>query len=379
MPLRAFVDGKEVIAPLWSDAEWEVLRLRVQAEKLSVVLPCCDREGYLRRSRLGTRHFAHKRATSEDAPRCDMEGETMEHLQAKADIVRASQYAGYRAAPEIPGDGWRADVLATRSNGSGRIAFEVQWSFLRLEDCVFRQDRYARDGVRGCWFFRSPPPTLLRDDDGGPELKARRELPIFHLWVNADRSFSISLNRQLYPLGDFVHALLKSQIQYCSVVRARRRQQLRFAFVEIPCERCGRSTHIYHLDTHLISRCGIPFPPEESWYSDTFAFHPQIRAAVARITNRAEGSWIRMGAVVPRTSSRENETYTAFGCVHCDAMLDRTYVDMSLYGGRRLAEAYETDSYPVEVTFAQPPHARMAHWCYPPKGAFCCKAPPPRR
>jgi hypothetical protein len=190
--------------------------------------------------------------------------------------------------------------------------------------------------------------------------------------VNVDRSFSVSLNRQLYPLSDFVRALLKSQIQFCSVVRARRRQQLRFAFVEIPCERCGRSTHIYHVDTHLISHCGITFQPEESWYSDTFAFHPQIRAAAERIIDSPESSWMRLGRIVPRTSSRENATYTAFGCAHCDAMLDRTYVEMSLYGGRRLTEAYETDSYPVEVTFEQPPQAHLSHWCYPPKEHFCC-------
>ena len=377
MPLRAFVDGKEVIAPLLSDEEWEALRQRVQADKLSVVLPCCDREGYLRRSRLGTRHFAHKRASSDDAPRCEMEGETMEHLKAKADIVSASQSAGYRAAPEIPGDGWRADVLAERHNGSGRIAFEVQWSFLRLEDCVFRQDRYARDKVRGCWFFRKPPPALLRPDDGGPELKARRELPLFHLWVNVDRSFAVSLNRQLYPLGDFVHALLKSQIRFCSVVRARSRQQLRFAFVEIPCERCGRLSHIYHVDTRLMSRCGITFQPAESWYSDTFAFHPQIRTAVERLTHSPQNSWLRLGRVAPRTSSRENETYTSFGCAHCDAMLDRTYVEMSLYGGRRLIEAYETDSFSVEVTFKKAPQARLSHWCYPPKERFCCNTASP--
>ena len=199
MPLRAFVDGKEVIASVLSDTEWETLRQKVQSEKLTVVLPCCDRAGYLRRSRLGTRHFAHKRAADDAAPRCDMEGETMEHLKAKADIVNACQRAGYRAAPEIPGEGWRADVLATPPNGSGHIAFEVQWSFLRLEDCIFRQDRYARAAVRGCWFFRNPPPQWVRDSDIGPELKAKRELPLFHLWVNADRSFSVSPFRRSFP------------------------------------------------------------------------------------------------------------------------------------------------------------------------------------
>lgn len=372
MPLRAFVDGKEVIAPALSDEQWEALRQRVQVEKLSIVLPCCDREGYLRRSRLGTRHFAHKRNTGDDALRCEMEGETMEHLKAKADIVKASLRAGYRAAPEIPGDGWRVDVMAARPDGGGRIAFEVQWSFLRLEDCIFRQERYARDDVRGCWFFRNPPPQWVRDGDIGPEVKARRELPLFHLWVNVDRSFSVSLNRNLYSLDEFVNALLNSQIRFCSAAHARRRQKLRFAFVEIPCERCGRNTHIYHVDTRLTARCGMVFTPADSWYSDTFAFHPQVKASVSRI---ADGStWIHMGEIRPRTSERENETYTSFGCAQCDSMLDRTYVEMTLYGAHRLEEAYETDAYTVEVSFSKPLAARVPHWCYAPKGAFCCAA-----
>lgn len=372
MPLRAFVDGKEVIAPTLSDEEWEALRQRVQAEKLAVMLPCCDRPGYLRRSRLGTRHFAHKRAADGDAPRCDMEGETMEHLKAKADIVTAARRAGYRAAPELAGDGWRADVMAERPDGSGRIAFEVQWSFLRLEDCIFRQERYANDSVRGCWFFRNPPPQWLRNSELGPEIRARRDLPLFHLWVNVDRSFSVSLNRRLYSLSDFVHALLKSRIRFCASARAQPRQKLRFAFVEIPCEHCGRGTHIYHVDTRLTSRCGMAFQPEASWYSDDFAFQPQVLAAAGQAAS--SNDWIRLGAIRPRASERENATYTAFGCAHCDAMLDRTYVEMALYGASRLAEAYETDAHTVNVTLDTAPAARLAHWCYPQTGRFCCSS-----
>ncbi len=184
MPLRAFVDGKEVIAPFLSEAEWEALR----DSGAQVILPCCGSEGYLRRSPLGTLHFAHKRGAH-----CDAEGgETIHHLKAKADIVVASQHAGYAALTEVAGDDWRADVLAVK--GAVRIAFEVQWSFLRLDRARYRQERYARDGVRGCWFFRNPPPQLARGDD----LKAVQELPIFHMFSNADHTFSVALNGRLH-------------------------------------------------------------------------------------------------------------------------------------------------------------------------------------
>lgn len=371
MPLRAFVDEQEVVAPLLSEEAWEALRERVLAEKLVVMLPCCDTPGYLRRSRLGTRHFAHKRSTSADGVRCEMEGETLEHLKAKAEIVRAAKEAGYVAAPEIPGDGWRADVMATRPNGTGRIAFEVQWSFLKFEDCLFRQERYARDQVRGCWFFRNPPPVLIRASDGGPELKALRDLPIFHLHSNATRDFTVSLNHEAYTLDHFVQALLHSDIRFCQIAQAKPIQPLRFAFLEILCERCGRYSHLYHVDTRLVSSCGIVFKAQDSWYSDTFAFHPQIRAAAAELVDKS--SWLHMGEIKERTSSRETATYTSFGCTHCDAILDRTYVEMTLYGGHRLMQAYDTDSYVVDVTFDQPPTAALPHWCYPSESAFCCR------
>ena len=147
---------------------------------------------------MGTPHFAHKRGAHCDAP-----GETIHHLKAKADIVLACQRAGYTALTEVAGDDWRADVLAVHERAgqsSARIAFEVQWSFLRLEAALYRQNRYARDGVRGCWFFRNPPPSLIRGDS----LKAQRDLPLFHLWSNADHSFSVSVEGQLHDLGDVV-------------------------------------------------------------------------------------------------------------------------------------------------------------------------------
>ncbi|MEP7293107.1 MAG: competence protein CoiA family protein, partial [Chloroflexota bacterium] len=129
MPLRALVNGVEVIAPALSEAEWDALR----DTSARVILPCCGSEGYLRRSAMGTAHFAHKKGAH-----CAVgQGETIHHLKAKSDILIACQQAGYTALPEVAGDDWRADVLAVQ--GSVRIAFEVQWSFLRLEAATYRQ------------------------------------------------------------------------------------------------------------------------------------------------------------------------------------------------------------------------------------------------
>ncbi len=111
MPLRAFVAGREVIAPELSDAEWDALQATVAAGA-PVILPCCGGAGYLRRSKFGTPHFAHKRGADCDAP-----GETIQHLKAKADIVIACRRAGFSAVTEVAA----ADRLARRRAGVARI------------------------------------------------------------------------------------------------------------------------------------------------------------------------------------------------------------------------------------------------------------------
>ncbi len=218
MPLRAYVDGQEVIAPLVSESGWDALRGNQIAGESRIVLPCCGAEGFMRRSPLGTQHFAHKRA----APDCDLGGETFEHLKAKTEIVNAARLAGCDASTEVAGADWRADVLVAR--GSVRIAFEVQWSRLSLQDCLARQARYERDGVRGCWFFRRPPQQLASASAGQRRPSAARELPLFHLVASAAADFSVRLNGRSHPLQEFVIKLLSGGVAAagaaCRPVRA---------------------------------------------------------------------------------------------------------------------------------------------------------------
>ena len=57
MPLRAFFDEKEVLAPFISDSDWQVLK----SQKPNIILPCCRHSGFLRISKLGTKQFcSHK-------------------------------------------------------------------------------------------------------------------------------------------------------------------------------------------------------------------------------------------------------------------------------------------------------------------------------
>ncbi|WP_426547741.1 hypothetical protein [Dapis sp. BLCC M126] len=55
MPLRAILNNQELLAPLLSDKQWKELKRK----KVQVVLSCCKAVGYLRNSKLKTKHFVH--------------------------------------------------------------------------------------------------------------------------------------------------------------------------------------------------------------------------------------------------------------------------------------------------------------------------------
>ncbi len=361
MPLRAIIDGVDVIAPLLDDEAWEALRKRVSDDDLRVVLPCCNVEGYLRKSKYGTKHFAHKQGAE-----CVSKGETLEHLRAKADIVLACQSAGYHALTEVIGDDWRADVLAAR--GSARIAFEVQWSFLRLRDALMRQRRYERDHVRGCWFFRRPPAPLHRDGfDGALELQARRELPLFHLYVNADGSFSVALNNRLHRLREFVTALLSWRVRFCEMARSET-TRLRLHFREMHCPACGQRAHVYAVDATQTAACGIRFKAGDE---ASYRFHPDVRAAVAAYRVSEVGRELRMGTIKPRPDAQTGIVAFSFGCPACDEKLDPEALSVSPASWANDAGLDTTD-----VTLREPASGTVAHWCCPGDGDFCCGREP---
>jgi hypothetical protein len=346
MPLRALVDGVDVIAPALSDAEWDALRERAT----TVILPCCGSEGYFRRSAMGTPHFAHKRG----GKTCESAGETVYHLKAKADVVLACQQAGYSAVTEVAGEGWRADVLAVK--GGVRIAFEVQWSFLRLEDAQYRQERYARDGVRGCWFFRNPPPALLRGDD----LKALRDLPLFHLYANGDNTFSLKVNGQLRGLGEVVQGLLGGEIRFCETATAADVQTLEIAPFALKCPHCGGMTHVYRVEPLLTARCGRRFK------AAPLEFRREVLAAVRALAK--DQPQLRIGAF--QDVVREDKKELRFGCFHCGGAISAEDIEMALYGATHLLHG---ERFPVTVQFQRAVTTRAAHWCFPDDGGFCCE------
>lgn len=361
MPLRALLDGRDLVAPSLSGSDWDDLRREVRSGAHALTLPCCGRPAFQRTSHRGLRHFYH----APDA-RCDEQGETLDHLHAKLAIMRGCEAAGYEARPEWTDGGWRADVLAVR--GRVRIAFEVQWSRQTLAETAARQERYGAAGVRGCWFFRIPPLGLQRTGNDR-SVEARRDLPLFELQQDECHASRVYLNGRHRELDAFVTALLTGKVRFCSRVWIPRWQQVTLRFFGVGCRRCGRASHVYCLERRsYASPCGVEVPLHSDWRDTASpALRNEVQRAAWVFLRSDEGLRLRVGTIKPRPVwARER---ISFGCFHCDAAFD---------GGalRRIEDEVEKTGdwaavHHTTVAMARSFTRKRHHWCYPDDEAYC--------
>lgn len=287
-----------------------------------------------------------------------VQGETVHHQRAKRAIAEGCVRAGFTPQPEAVGEGWRADVLALPPGGRGvRIAFEVQWSFLRLPECEARQRRYAADGVRGCWFFRQPPRRLANQAEGVDALRARHDLPLFRLWGALDASFQVALNDRLFALEAFVERLLLRRLRFCAHAAPAHAQAVRAAWLETSCPGCGRPLALAHVQPALQARCGLRYPSPVPWWSTSLARHPAVLAALPAHAHAA---------------ALQSEGWC---CARCGLLLRPYDVDMALLGTRAAETAHALGGVVIPLPAVDLPPAPMPHWCTGGEAGFCAGEP----
>jgi len=120
MPFKANIDGITVISVDMSDEEWGALKKAVRSKEVTIWIPCCGNLGYPRTSKLGVKHFVHKKGHKCNNWRVD----SLEHIQIKAVIYSTCKEEGWNTYVEYRFNDCIADVLAT--NGERKIVFEVQ-------------------------------------------------------------------------------------------------------------------------------------------------------------------------------------------------------------------------------------------------------------
>ena len=349
MPLRARIDGTDVLAPLLSDAQWETLQTKARTLDHPLVLPCCGSSGRCRVNMLGTRHFVHNRRAE-----CTWEPETAQHLLAKEAIVRGCAAADFEVRPEYSEGDWHADVLAVRN--ADRIAFEVQWSSQTADETQACQLQYHAANVRGYWFFRKIPARLL----------PQKETPAFVMRFDAHVPV-VSIGNQSWPLVEFTTALLARRVQFRDSLTALTRQRVRIALAPMECWNCHFVSTIYYVEEGLLTPCGSKIHIEDVLWSDKkLEFAPAIQRAVA--AQLVGGKWPAMGDIKPRSSRPVGHKYMSFGCPRCDAIFgDWHLLD---FVTEHMGEV-DRDIIEVDLDLPSQYSNPVPHWCFDHGSGHC--------
>jgi len=349
MPLLAIVDGVPTISTLLSDEEWRTLQADVRTQRRSVVLPRCGSPAYLRTSKLGVRHFAHRSAGD-----ClSHPKETGYHLYAKNVILQAAQAAGWNAETEAWANGWIADVLA--SDGARKVAFEIQWSAQTREEFERRQARYAADGVRCAWF--------ARHERSVPFLP-RRDLPVFHTTFS-DGDFTVVVNGTAMSLADTVTALLNCMIGFREHVAAGHPATMEVACYEYPCYRCNAVSMTWEVEREILTGpCGTVAKVGHGslWAKERLEANIEVRRHVAAEARRLGSPVANLGSRYSQTAS---SSYTAFSCPACSALFGDWYLR------EYMLEARAEEAYTVIGFMGGRHKIPLAHWCIDGGSGLC--------
>lgn len=351
MPLRAQVDGVWLNAALLSQPEWEALKER------SIRMPCCDVPAYRRTSSLGTRHFVHSPGSH-----CGAEGESSEHLAAKAEVVRACHELGWDVQTEFACQDWRADVYATQ--GRHRAAFEIQWSPQTFEVTQARHAAYGE--VKCCWLFRKLPRPL--GSKRQVRLIPERDLPIFELSAS-DSGFMVAIDQKTMSLRDFVKARLERRIRFCEQ-RHYTSREVHVIIIGVRCwrERCHASYDVLYTRRFMRSDCGVErveMVPGDRILSFDDPYCALRNWAVLKKVFAAEAKQLQV-SVKRRWSQTAEESYWSFGCPECDALYGNHFIWDTFYD----AESNRCiPSLSKQWRFSK----RMPepHWCFPHHSGFC--------
>lgn len=291
MPLKALWDGHEIVSIFLPNEAWEELRASQRREPGRLQMEDGAR-GIGKVSKLGLPFFAHApgQGTTATAP------ESVQHLTLKAEIARTCAEAGWTVDVEARGEGWVADVLASR--GERRIAFEVQWSHQTDGDYSYRTDRYRAAGIDSVWLRRVAPnnwgtrtgPNVF--DVPARATTAASEVEVEVPWAGG--------GHQLVAVREFANAVLDRRIRPIG------------AEVSVWRENCWSN------------RCGKPLTlwvveGEHAWPTH----RTLARAARGHIRPQSGAT---LAKIESRTTQGSGKTYDAFCCPHCNSVIGDNYV-----------------------------------------------------
>ena len=312
MPLRCLDPaGKSVHSFDLSDDEWQALVLENRRVR-HLRMPCCNSPLMLKRSRLGTRFFAHMKSGA-----CATGAETEEHLELKRMVVEAARSRGWTAQTEIAGitpagEQWRADVLAQK--GTAKIAVEIQWSRQTNDETLRRQERYKQSGIRGLWLLRQP---------GHP---VTHSLPAVCVGGNKDDGFTaliddhsqISQWQPCMPLRAFMDAAFGGRFQF----------GLPPPNIEATVTVLGAEMTCWHracrAKTRVLTGINVAFGAGNGYQlsvSGVGEYPELLRTVLSHVPRN-----LNIGEIKPRFSKTVGSAYVSNGCVRCDKLMGKSFL-----------------------------------------------------
>lgn len=152
MPLKAKLKGDIKFSWMFNDDEWNKLMVEHNIGTCPIKMCCCDSDGHMRRSVLGTKHFYHASTPKEN---CNYKSEeSQEHLLLKELIAKNIHLLTPKVSTvetEYDGLNWKADVYC--EVGLIPIIFEVQLSKINIADLIIRDSKYQELGFESYWLI----------------------------------------------------------------------------------------------------------------------------------------------------------------------------------------------------------------------------------
>lgn len=168
VPLTALHPELGVLDVTRIDEDGLVPWSRVYRVKPRAPLSCreCAASVHAKQSSLGQRFFAHDAGSN-----CPASGESVAHRLLKTELAAAIRSGGWVAELEVPGTGWRADVLALSPDGARRVAWEAQLASATVADLQERTTTMLTELDAVCWVTDRDVPWVRRV----PSLRLRRD------------------------------------------------------------------------------------------------------------------------------------------------------------------------------------------------------------
>lgn len=230
------------------------------------------------------------------------------------EIQEICQKEGWTYQLNCKGKNWKADIVIEQP--SMNIAFNV-CKCPRNAESTYKI--MLENNIICCWLLL--PIDRYVDYD--------KNTPCFKLY-NSNDQFKVTLYSSYYydegvsiDLRDFIYSFVEKKIKKANNMIV---QSAEVLFINYPCWKCKTDNHVYYIKS-LQSNEGITITDIDD---ENIIFNPQLVNAINSYIDN-NGNKIKLGKIKQRYSKSNNDSYISFGCINCDLIFEKVFVDDIIY------------------------------------------------